>query len=77
MNAFILVNAERGKVWKVAEEILRVDGIKIAHAVAGPYDVITYSEFTRIEGLGRIIDKIQSIDGVIRTTTAIAIVPGP
>ena len=35
MNAFILINTERGKLWKVAEEALKIEGVKIAHAVTG------------------------------------------
>ena len=75
LNAFILINTERGKLWKVAEEALKIEGVKIAHAVTGQYDVIVYAEFIKINDLSEIIDKVQSIDGVLRTTTAIAMAP--
>ncbi len=75
MNAFILINVETGKHWKVAEKALAIEGVKIAHAVSGQYDVIAYAEFPNIPGLSKIIDKIQLIDGAIRTTTAIAMAP--
>ena len=75
MNAFILINMERGKLWKVAEEALRIEGVKIAHAVTGQYDVILYVEFLNISELSEIINKIQSISEVIKTSTAIAMVP--
>ena len=75
LNAFILINTERGKLWKVAEKALAFEEVKIAHAVSGQYDVVTYAEFPNVSGLSKIIDKIQLIDGVIRTTTAIAMPP--
>ena len=75
MNAFILINTERGKLWRVAEEALKIEGVKIAHAVTGEYDVILYVEFLNISELSEIINKVQSISGVVKTTTAIAMVP--
>ena len=75
MNAFILINTERGKLWKVAEEALKIEGVKIAHAVTGEYDVILYVEFLNISELSDIINKVQSLTGVVKTATAIAMVP--
>jgi len=72
LQAYILINTEPGKLWKVAEEALRLEGIKMAHAVTGQYDVIAYAEYVDMEALGRIINKIHSIEGVLRTQTAIA-----
>ena len=75
MNAFILINTERGKLWRVAEEAMKIEGVKIAHAVTGQYDVILYVEFLGISELSGIINRVQSINGVVKTTTAIAMVP--
>ena len=75
MNAFILINTERGKLWKVAEEDSMIKGVKIAHAVTGEYDVILYVEFLNISELSEIISRVQSINGVVKTATAIAMVP--
>ena len=62
-------------MWRVAEEALKIEGVKIAHAVTGEYDVILYVEFLNISELSEIINKVQSISGVVKTTTAIAMVP--
>jgi len=75
LNAFILINTERGKLWKVAERALKIGGVKIAHAVTGQFDVIAYAEFSSIPELSEIIDEIQSIEGILRTTTCIAMAP--
>ena len=69
-----MINTEPGRLWKVAEDAVKIPGVKMAHAVTGQFDVIAYIEFLRIEELGKIIDAIQSIDGVVRTHTAIAMV---
>ena len=74
MQAYVMINTEPGRLWKVAEDAVKIPGVKIAHAVTGQFDVIAYIEFLRIEELGKIIDAIQSIDGVVRTHTAIAMV---
>ena len=72
MEAYVLINAQSGRLWEVAESARKIQGVKMSHAVTGQYDVIAYVEFVRIEELSRIIDAIQSIDGVVRTHTAIA-----
>jgi DNA-binding Lrp family transcriptional regulator len=47
----------------------------MAHAVAGQFDIIAYIEFTNMDTLKEILDKFQSIKGVERTQTAVAIPP--
>jgi len=73
LEAYVLINAEPAKLWQVADEVLKIEGVKMAHAVTGPFDVATYIEFTKIEALGRIIQKIQSLTGVRGTQTLISI----
>ena len=68
----MLINTEPGRLWEVAEATLKIKGVKKAHAVAGQYDVIAYVEFVEMSELGRIIHEIQSIKGIMRTQTAIA-----
>jgi len=72
LEAYVLINTEPGKSWEVAEATLRIKGVKKAHAVTGQYDVIAYVEFININELGRVINEVQSIKGVMRTQTAIA-----
>jgi DNA-binding Lrp family transcriptional regulator len=75
LEAYILVNAEAGAIWEVAEETLKVQGVKMAHAVTGQFDVVIFVEFAKVEELGRVIERIQQIKGVRRTQTLIAIPP--
>jgi DNA-binding Lrp family transcriptional regulator len=75
LEAYILVNAEAGAIWEVAEETLKVQGVKTAHAITGQFDVVIFVEFAKVEELGRVIERIQQIKGVRRTQTLIAIPP--
>ncbi|MFQ6068738.1 MAG: Lrp/AsnC ligand binding domain-containing protein [Candidatus Bathyarchaeia archaeon] len=75
MEAYILVNCEAGKLWQIAEDALKIENVKMAHAVTGQYDVVAYIEFANMDKLKEILDKFQSMDGVQRTHTAVAIPP--
>jgi len=75
VEAYILINAEPGMIWNVAETMLKIEGVKMAHAVTGQFDAVAYVEFPKMEDLGKIIEKIQHLKGVHRTQTLIAIPP--
>jgi len=75
LQAYVLVNTEPGKLWEIADEALKIEGIKMAHAVTGQFDVVAYAEFTKMDELGKIIEKLQRVQGVRRTQTAIVIPP--
>jgi DNA-binding Lrp family transcriptional regulator len=72
MEAFIFINTDAGLLWKVAEKASKIEGVKIARAVTGPFDVIIYVEFVKIEDLGVLIDALQSIEGVVKSQTSVA-----
>lgn len=75
MEAYVLINAEPGMIWEVAEAALKIGGVRMAHAVTGQFDVVVYAEFARVEELGRMIEQLQQIKGVRRTQTLIAVPP--
>jgi len=75
MQAYILVNTEAGKLWEIAEAVLKIQGVRMAHAVTGQFDVVAYAEFIKMDDLGRIIEEVQRLPGVRRTQTVIAIPP--
>lgn len=76
MKAYILVNSEPGMIWDVAEAALKIEGVKEAHAVTGQFDDIIQVEFRRMEDLGKIIERVQAIKGVVRTQTLV-VIPRP
>lgn len=75
MEAYVFINSDPEFLWQIAEAILMIEGIKMAHAVTGQFDVVAYAEFVNIDGLRDIIDKIRSLKGVQRTQTSVAIPP--
>ena len=75
VKAYILVNSVPGMVWDIAEAATKIEGVKMANAVTGQFDVIIYLEFVKMDELSRIVEKLHSVDGVLRTQTAIAIPP--
>ena len=62
-------------IWEIAEAALKIEGEKRAHAVTGQFDVVAYAEFANMDMLRRIITELQSLNGVQRTQTAVAIPP--
>lgn len=75
VETYILVNSVPKLVWEIAEAALKIDGVKMAHAVTGQFDVIAYAEFTDMDALREIMERFMSLNGVQRTQTAIVIPP--
>jgi DNA-binding Lrp family transcriptional regulator len=74
ISAYIFIETSQGKARSIAREISQIPGVKTAHSVTGPYDVITYVEADSINVLGDfIVTKIQAIPGVLRTLTNVVI----
>jgi DNA-binding Lrp family transcriptional regulator len=72
--AYIFIETTQGKARSIAREIAQISGVKTAHSVTGPYDVITYVQADSINVLGDfIVTKIQAIPGVLRTLTNVVI----
>jgi DNA-binding Lrp family transcriptional regulator len=63
-------------VWEIAEAALKIQGVKMAHAVTGQFDLIAYAEFANMDALREILGKFMILNGVQRTQTAIVISPG-
>jgi len=70
VEAYILIQTEVGTSDAVAARARRMEDVRTASAVSGPYDVIVVAEVESIEELGRrILRPLQEIDGVTRTMT--------
>jgi DNA-binding Lrp family transcriptional regulator len=72
--AYIFIETTQGKAKMIAREIAQIPGVKTAHTVTGPYDVITFVQAESIKILGDfIVSKIQATTGVLRTLTNVVI----
>ena len=75
MEAFILANVEAGILWQVLEDVLKVEGVKTAYGVTGQFDAIVLIQFSDLDAIGKIIERIHHVKGVIRTQTLLTIPP--
>jgi len=74
LKAFILITSEIGKTKDVVSALGKVEGVKSADAVIGPYDIIATVEAKDLEGIGNLVTKkIHPIPGVSRTTTCLSV----
>ncbi len=72
--AYIFIETMQGKSKLIAGQIGEIAGVKTAHSVTGPYDVIAYVESDSLMSLGDfIVSKIQATPGVLRTLTNVII----
>ena len=72
IGAYILIKIAPGKSRVITERIGKVDGVKTAHPVTGMFDIIAFLEASDINHLTDTVrSKIQTIEGVLRTHTAI------
>jgi DNA-binding Lrp family transcriptional regulator len=72
--AYILIEAVPRKARSACGKIARLAGVKSAHLVTGPYDIIALVEAKDPAAIGRLVmSKIQGVDGVGRTITCVAV----
>ena len=72
--AFIFAECTAGHAIQVAREVRKIEGVTYAHAATGPYDVIALIEADNLQVMGDlVVQKIQSIPGVIRTQTNVVV----
>jgi DNA-binding Lrp family transcriptional regulator len=74
VSAYIFVEATQGKAMEIRSQIAGIKGVKSAHAVTGPYDIIALVEGDDVNVLGEfIVSRIQNVPGVLRTMTNIIV----
>jgi DNA-binding Lrp family transcriptional regulator len=72
IGAYVLIKIAPGKSRAITEQVAKIEGVKTAHPVTGIFDIIAYLEASDINNLtGTVRTKIQTLDGVLRTHTAI------
>jgi DNA-binding Lrp family transcriptional regulator len=70
VEAYILIQTGVGKGGDVTLEVARLQGVTLADAVTGPYDVIAHANARTLDDLTRtVVARIHEIPGVTRTLT--------
>lgn len=71
--AFVLVNAEVGKVREILSKLRGVEGVSEAYTVAGPYDIVVKLEAKKFEKVAEgVTRKLHKISGIKNTVTLFA-----
>ncbi len=74
MKAYVLVTVRPGKVRDIVQQVRNLAGVKTANACWGLPDIFVVAEVENADELNKLtIGKIQSLEGVERTETHIAI----
>jgi DNA-binding Lrp family transcriptional regulator len=61
---------------EVLAHITRLDGVKLAYCVTGPYDIIAVIDAENMTDIGDlVVEKIGRIDSITRIVTCVAIKP--
>jgi DNA-binding Lrp family transcriptional regulator len=73
VTAFILMNVERGKLPRVAEDLLQIDGVTEVYSVAGPFDLVVVVRVKEHEALNDLVpERIGALEGIESTETLIS-----
>lgn len=74
VKAYVLINVTGEKAKDVAGALNKIAGVKDAHAVTGPHDVIAFVEAHNLEALGDLIlTGVRGVAGVSNTMTCVAV----
>ena len=74
IRAYILIETSPGKTRGITKTVEKIKGVKMAHSVTGPFDIVVCVEVADPKVLGDLVfEKIQKIDGVISTLTNVVV----
>jgi DNA-binding Lrp family transcriptional regulator len=73
VTSIILINAERTKINKVAEQLAEIEGISEAYSVSGKYDIVAIARVPSNEALAQLVtNKLLGMDAILKTETMLA-----
>jgi DNA-binding Lrp family transcriptional regulator len=73
VRAHILITLEPRKASTIEGALRRIPEVRTLHSVSGPFDLIAVVAAMSIGELDTLIDRIGTLDGVERTTSAIVL----
>lgn len=74
--SYVLVQLAPGRAREAARTISKIPGVKMAHAVTGPFDVIAFADLPDLASLSDLVlSRIQNVRGVEKTQTAVVVAP--
>lgn len=73
VRAHVMVTLDARQAGGVEAALRRIPEVRVLHSVSGPFDLIAIVAAESIGRLDTLIDRIGTIDGVQRTTSAIVL----
>ncbi|RLG57699.1 MAG: Lrp/AsnC family transcriptional regulator [Hadesarchaea archaeon] len=68
--AFVLIDAEAGKVQEIINSLKKIQGVTEAYGVTGPHDIVVKIQLQRFEEVAATVSqKIHKLGGVKNTLT--------
>jgi hypothetical protein len=71
-TAYVFAEFAGGDFGETMSAIRAMEGVKQAHLMMGPTDIIAFVEAADLDALGEIVVAIRAVDGVGRTDTRLA-----
>jgi DNA-binding Lrp family transcriptional regulator len=73
VTAVTLLNVERDKINRVAEQLVEIQGISEVYSVGGRFDLVAMIRVKHNEDLADVVtEHIRKIEGIIKTETLLA-----
>lgn len=73
-KAYVLIEAESGRVADVLAALRAIEGMAAVDAVTGPYDIIATVQTADPRNIGRLVmNEIHGVEGIKRTVTCMVI----
>lgn len=73
-DAYVLIECEPGKARQAFQQISNLTGVKMAHLVTGPFDIVAFVETSDINTAGQLIlDQVQKAPGVWKTSSLMVV----
>ena len=77
VSAYVLIRVEADKTKSVFETLAKLNEVKTAHTVTGPFDIILLVEGRTLQEVGdMILTKIRGVEGISRTMTCVTVEAG-
>ena len=74
MQAIVQIRTDSGKALKILDAVKKVEGVRVAFATTGRFDIITRVEAADLKAIGEaVVSKIQEIGGVRNTETSMIV----
>ena len=73
-KAYVLIETQVGRTKQVVDTIRKLSGVVFVDSVTGPYDAIAMIQAKTLNDIRMlIVEKVQSVAGISRTVTCLAL----